>query len=338
MIDVDSFKDVNDRYGHDVGDKVLRELAGQLCDETAPGDLVGRYGGDEFLWALCRYDSLTIFSAVERLKLRIEGMRFSGTLPDAVITFSAGISPISMSSSRGQVLHDADIALYKAKSDGRNRVVSCDALREIASATDADLDLQNFENKTRVLQERVTAAIAAMGRRLVSTARADANSDALTLLNNRRYFDRGIARECELVRRHGRPLAIALLDIDHFHDVNASYGWVTGDIVLKFFAELAENEIRAVDWIARYGGEEFIVVMPDTVVTEAERVADRIRRRLEESKVTCADGRELSVTVSIGIARFVPEEMADPQALVQAASLALIQAKQSGRNRVAVHG
>jgi two-component system cell cycle response regulator len=174
-----------------------------------------------------------------------------------------------------------------------------------------------------------------MGRNLVEAARREANQDALTQLHNRRYFDARLSREVETAHKHGRALAIALVDLDHFHDVNAGFGYPSGDQVLRRFAEIARHGVRLTDWLARYGGEEFCLVMPDTDLDTAARVAERVRAQVAAADIRALDQRRVELTVSIGVAALAaPAD--SPLSLVQRASEAVLAAKQTGRNRLVV--
>jgi two-component system cell cycle response regulator len=249
------------------------------------------------------------------------------------LTVSAGLTFMNSQISPEELLRQADIAMYQAKGSGRKKLVLYENLRESATPEDGDLYLQHFENVTRVVTERVTNLVTQMGRRLVESALREANQDALTQVNNRRYFNARILREVESAKKHQRKLTIALMDIDHFHDVNLTFGWPTGDEVLRGFAETANKSIRIVDWLARYGGEEFCLVMPDTDLETGVHVAERIRRSVEVSDMKSIDKRRVPVTVSIGVAQLTPD-IGDPIGLAQKASDALLEAKKSGRNRV----
>lgn len=159
-------------------------------------------------------------------------------------------------------------------------------------------------------------------------------TDQLTGLHNRRYM----ASQLEaLVRRAGRggePVASLLIDIDHFKKINDGYGHDVGDEVLREFAVRLASNVRAVDLPCRYGGEEFVVVMPDTSIIDAERIAERIRLHVAGSPFRVMGGAELlSVTISIGVA--ATNGPADrPEALLKRADEAVYEAKAGGRNRV----
>lgn len=160
-----------------------------------------------------------------------------------------------------------------------------------------------------------------------------ATHDILTGLYNRKIFEQKIIHELTRSARYDHSLSVFMLDIDHFKEVNDTYGHQVGDTVLQSFAGLAEHAIRKTDDIARYGGEEFIIILPETVLTEAEELAERLRRQVAELVITIEDGRTIGITVSIGVANF-PQHARTWQELVNAADQAMYAAKQAGRNQV----
>ena len=159
-------------------------------------------------------------------------------------------------------------------------------------------------------------------------------TDALTGLHNRRYMAGQLQAFVQRAVHGGDPVAILVLDIDHFKAVNDSFGHDAGDEVLREFAVRLATNVRAVDLPCRFGGEEFVVVMPDTALEDAHRIADRIRRDVAASPFRVMDGKEqLTVTVSIGVA--VSLGAGDtPEALLKRADEGVYEAKATGRNRV----
>ncbi len=159
-------------------------------------------------------------------------------------------------------------------------------------------------------------------------------TDELTGLANRRRLMAEIGREVTRSLRTAHPFAILMLDVDRFKSFNDSYGHQAGDFVLKRLAITLRKCVRDVDTVARYGGEEFMVILPETAVTEARQVAERIRATTEADRYSPADGvDELNVTVSIGLALF-PAHGDSLESLIAAADDALYRSKEGGRNRV----
>ena len=156
--------------------------------------------------------------------------------------------------------------------------------------------------------------------------------DGLTQVNNKRYMDEFLDREFSRSRRHGRDLALVMFDIDEFKQVNDSYGHLAGDHVLQELAGLIRPRIRRHELLARLGGDEFIVVLPETTLESALRLAEAIRAMVGQYPFVF-DEQPIAVTVSLGVAELTPamERLED---LVRAADEALYRAKHAGRNTV----
>ena len=162
-------------------------------------------------------------------------------------------------------------------------------------------------------------------------------TDQLTGLHNRRYMQGRLDALMRRAAAGGEPVACLVIDIDHFKNVNDSLGHAVGDEVLREFAVRLASNVRAIDLPVRFGGEEFVVVMPDTSIEVARRIAERIRLHVAGSPFRVLDGEELlTVTISIGVAASLgPDDT--PQALLQRADEAMYAAKSAGRNRVIAH-
>lgn len=155
-----------------------------------------------------------------------------------------------------------------------------------------------------------------------------ATLDTLTKVSNRFEFDKSLEHSLSVSRRYDRPLSILLLDIDHFKLINDKYGHLTGDNVLKAFSALLCAQIRNSDLVARWGGEEFMILLPDTSLASAVKMAEALRQRIEVHIFETVT----SVTCSIGVAEFNRLEIADD--LLSRVDERLYAAKNGGRNRV----
>lgn len=159
--------------------------------------------------------------------------------------------------------------------------------------------------------------------------------DALTGLYNRRYFERRLREESAHARRHKRPFALIVIDIDHFKLVNDTYGHEDGDRVLCHVAELIESSLREDDVACRYGGEEFVVLLRATPGLAARVVANRLRATVAGKGITLGTKDELRhVTLSGGVAAADERNGYDAENIVDRADKALYRAKRAGRNRV----
>ncbi len=180
------------------------------------------------------------------------------------------------------------------------------------------------------------AAQAVENARLHAQVDREARTDALTGLLNRRVFERRLDEEQRRAQRYGKPYALMMIDIDHFKSINDSYGHPAGDAVLKAVGRVLMEQFRDVDVIARYGGEEFAVILPEISGVTAKAVAERVRRAIATTPFALPDGREIGVTVSIGVSCY-PNCAADATAAVGTADQALYTAKQAGRNRALLY-
>jgi diguanylate cyclase (GGDEF)-like protein len=166
-----------------------------------------------------------------------------------------------------------------------------------------------------------------------------ATYEGLTGLLRREAILEQLDRELERALRYGRPLTIAMADLDHFKDVNDRHGHLAGDSLLRRMSQILAGGLRSTDWIGRYGGEEFLLVLPETGMEGAAAVAEKIRDRVQSTLVPLDDGTPVHVTISIGLASL--EEVAGrapgkvtARDLIAAADRSLYAAKNAGRNRV----
>lgn len=159
-----------------------------------------------------------------------------------------------------------------------------------------------------------------------------ATHDQLTGLANRRLLQERFALEMARRRRDNRPLAMLVIDVDHFKQVNDSHGHLVGDACLRGLAALLNESVRATDLVARFGGEEFLVLMPETDAAGAAVIARKLADRARETAI--ADSPRVCVTLSIGIAVAAAGEDPDLDRLIHHADLAVYEAKRQGRDRV----
>jgi diguanylate cyclase (GGDEF)-like protein len=155
-------------------------------------------------------------------------------------------------------------------------------------------------------------------------------TDPLTGLLNRRYIEERLAEEINRADRSGAPVTFMMLDVDEFKSYNDKYGHPAGDEALELIGQILRENLRGADVAARYGGEEFSVLLPETSIDEAEAIAERIRRHVEETKFP-----KRRVTVSIGIAT-LSGSVNSAELLKKASDRALYKAKDSGRNNVKI--
>jgi diguanylate cyclase (GGDEF)-like protein len=181
-------------------------------------------------------------------------------------------------------------------------------------------------------------ALALERYRFIAMVQRQASIDDLTGLYNHRFLVDYLGQQVALAERLNTPLAVLVLDLDHFKRVNDTHGHPVGDVVLTSFAHTLTNSIRRADLAARYGGEEFIVVMSNTSASDARRVGEKTRAAVEASVVPVDSGAQaVTLTVSVGGAAY-PDDTTTAQELLATADAALYDAKHGGRNRVCMAG
>ena len=168
-----------------------------------------------------------------------------------------------------------------------------------------------------------------------------ATLDALTGFNNRRQLEERIKQEVSSAKRQKRNLCAIMTDVDFFKSANDTYGHAVGDLVLKTIARVIKMQLRDYDIAGRYGGEEFSIILPYTKLSEAQMVAERLRKAVEKTKIDISKvnsdvtEKNIGVTISLGVAEYSLDD--DENTLLQKADKALYKAKENGRNRVEIY-
>ena len=272
----------------------------------------------------------------------------ASTNAELYITYIApqqtGRDPLSdLPDQLGGLIESAQQFLNTAVSDNQNHIK---ALGEVSSeaATAADprpiiAKLVDELSKATQRASALEASFAATSEELDSirdslkAAEQRSNTDALTGLANRHSMDEFLRLAQIAAMEKDEALSVFLIDIDHFKKFNDDYGHQVGDQVLRLVGKVLQEGVREVDLAARYGGEELIAVLPGADLECCSQVAERVRRRIAEARLTRrATGKEIgSITVSIGVAQFRLAESAE--AMIERCDRGLYQAKRLGRNR-----
>ncbi len=286
-VDLDQFKSVNDRLGHDRGDRVLKAFAACLTAALPGGAEAWRVGGDEFMAMIPGSLTPSLQEAIGRLARPELDPEEAGAEFGAV-TASVGVT-LGRKRRLDAVVGEVDVAVFVAKLRGRRQVVAYDA--------GAAQELENYRAHGEALYELEEA-----NRRL----HAEARTDALTGLANRR----ALAEVEPLVV--GNPgsrwatCAVLFIDVDHFGRYNHLYGDKAGDAALRTIAATLQASARDTDLVYRKGGEEFVVVLPCTDFPVALVVAERMRKKIAQLGIAHADGgpdKQITVLVSVGVVR-----------------------------------
>jgi len=203
--------------------------------------------------------------------------------------------------------------------------------------------LRHMNLKTQRMQqemnERLESRVAERTSELEQVNRqleALSSTDGLTGVFNRRYFDTRLAEETARTRRQG-PMALIMIDVDHFKAFNDDFGHLAGDACLRQLADMLTAIVRReTDIVTRYGGEEFAIILPYTDADGARHLAESLRSKVEGEMKFTWDGKAIPVTVSIGLATIPSGSRVEPDEVIAAADEALYSSKQAGRNRVTV--
>jgi diguanylate cyclase (GGDEF)-like protein/PAS domain S-box-containing protein len=194
---------------------------------------------------------------------------------------------------------------------------------------------RSFSQDELLLAESVgrQVAVALENARLFREVQLLAQTDSLTGVDSRSHLFTLAEHEFNYARRYNTEVALIMLDIDHFKEVNDTFGHSWGDVVLKQIAGVLRKTLRKVDRVGRYGGEEFIILLPATGLEETCPVAERIRQQIEALRIETEQG-DIQVTVSLGAVEVDLKKDKDVEDLVRRADTALYAAKKAGRNRV----
>lgn len=209
----------------------------------------------------------------------------------------------------------------------------------LTQAFDAGADdyvTKPFDREELLARLRVGKRILQLQASMLETERQlreIADRDGLTDLLNRRALDARLSEAFSYFRRRGRPLSIALLDLDHFKRVNDDFGHPAGDAVLRETARRVPEAVRGYDTLGRYGGEEFLLILPDTVAWSARLVAERVRQVIGQTPVVHED-RIIKISGSVGVVTVGVGFQGELHQVVAAADGALYEAKRRGRDRV----
>ncbi len=204
------------------------------------------------------------------------------------------------------------------------------ALRESEARNLALVAQYNRELEQQIAER--TAELSEMNRNLLQLSEID----GLTGIANRRKLDIELDKEWRRAIREKRPLALLMIDIDHFKEYNDQYGHPAGDRCLQLVAEVLNSLIqRSGELVARYGGEEFVILLPGHTIQTAREVAEKIRYAIQSKQIRHPRNASLPVvTISIGVTSTVPDQDKEPSTLLNQADACLYQAKHEGRNRV----
>ncbi|KFI06517.1 bifunctional diguanylate cyclase/phosphodiesterase [Massilia sp. BSC265] len=323
LFDIDFFKRINDTYGHAAGDLVLRRFAAAVQGQIRGTDAFGRYGGEEFLLMLPETSAPDALVLAERVRRVIAGLRCADKGSDITLTVSVGVAEYRIGEAMAQAIARADEALYVAKSLGRNRVQCHDDDERLPVVPRQEA--QRGGRQGEGVGPRVSAA------RLLDGAQCD----QLTGLLNRNLLRDRLRHAMDRANRNRRLVALLLLNINGFKEINDELGYEAGDELLTRAGTEIRRCLRDSDTVARWGGDEFIALLEDlSFESDAQVVAEKILDRF--GLPLSVAGRECFVTLAVGVALY-PAADCGLDALLKRADTAMRGAKRWGENSVQVY-
>lgn len=233
---------------------------------------------------------------------------------------------------------DAFDAAFAQVIDGQQGEAECTLMTRHGDHRHVVIQASGYRQQGRFVYSRATVFDLTERKRLEEKLRAQAMTDPLTGVFNRRYLQSQASIEMSRGLRHDTPLSLIAIDIDHFKRINDEYGHDAGDEVLKRFTTVVSGLLRQEDLLCRVGGEEFAILLPNTAIPQAQQIAERIRATIDATQVTITHegGQQtLHITASFGVTHVSPRASTLKTALHRA-DTGLYQAKQEGRNRIVV--
>jgi len=285
-------------------------------------DLAVRNTMNEYIIA-AGYQSDAVSCAEEALEM-LQNKSFHVVITDIILPVMGGLE-LTKTIKKDQ---DCDVIVMTGYSDDYSyeeaiNIGASDFVIKPVRLEELLLRLKRVLKERNLTNERI---------RMMEKLQKLAVTDGLTKLYNSRSFYSQLETEVDRFNRYKHPLALLLLDLDHFKDYNDTYGHLEGDKVLVRFSQIIKTCLRANDTAYRYGGEEFTVILPETGGDEAGLVAQRIRAALETERFSPINGKGVKITISIGVTEYQTKE--ELSTFIQRADRAMYRSKQKGRNLV----
>ena len=335
MVDLDHFKLVNDNYGHSTGDEVIKLLAEILKKNARKEDLVARYGGEEFCMVFPGMSVEMTAQVGERIRLRMKDESTRRFQDGPRVTASIGVAGmLDKPTDPGNLTHLADEALYEAKENGRNRVVTRESISDevkaevpletiVAEAKEEEEDVANLQQRITELED--------IASNFSSELEYSQSYDSLTGLPNQVLFYDRIHQSIERGCRHDQLVSVLIIDIEMFSQINASLGRSGGDELLKQVANRLNSIVRKTDGVSRlsvsrFAGDEFALLLND--LPEKEQVTWAVKRILEIiNQPVEIEGNTVYLTCHVGVSIY-PTDADSVEALLNNA----MSAKQYSKN------
>ena len=323
MLDVDFFKKFNDKYGHQAGDEVLKGVAQTLKQTMREMDFVARYGGEEFAAVLPVTNEREAIFAAERIRTAIESAVYSHDGVELRVTCSMGVAQVLEDNAATEIIKRADAALYQSKSAGRNCVHFHDG-RQVQPA--AGRNLGDAASTAPPSNSQLNQQPAVMSPPTVTPEEPVAEQDA--------GFHADLRRRVAESRKFHVPLALLMIEIDHFSDLGEKFGLPISELAYDTMEDFLRVVMQEMDVASRRGNGQFAIMMPATDLENAVTVAERLRIAVEGHTMQ-VKGVPLRLTLSAGMAEV--NEHDDTTTLTRRASAALFAARNGGGNCTYTH-
>lgn len=285
------------------------------------GEIAGRnwQGLRDFLTQLRQQEKAYVTSNFKEIRHVLGD--FIDTLGKVIVEGQEDQTEIGAQLNRLKTVVESDASLDAIKREAMRAIDTIGHVTEERQRTQHEA-LSQLTNKIKSMRAELSAA------------RREMELDPLTRLYNRKAFDQQLLRTVEFNKLSGQPACLLMADLDHFKQINDSFGHLAGDLVLRKFADCCAQAFpRRSDFVARYGGEEFVVILQEASVEVATMLGERLLQAVRDMRVPF-EGREIRVTVSIGIAELNLQD--DSSGWLRQADSALYRAKQGGRDRLAL--
>jgi len=353
MLDVDHFKTLNDTYGHQTGDDVLRGLGMILRQYSLETDVAARYGGEEFAIVLPGTSPEKTLENAERIRLAVESADLTGREKGTQVTVSMGVAMSKVGETATSLIKRADTALYAAKKAGRNRIYEHkanastpaeittlpeNALAAAHSHSHPETNIQHADTTRRTTETTEPVADDARSPQSGTQPEACTKTNAIGVSGavafDRTQFQPLLDMKIAAWKRGGTSPCVMLIHIDN---QNLPRKYSTGavlDLMRQATAQFLNATLRDMDFLSQYDPTTFAAVLPETSVTDATTVGERLRAAVETSQLT-VDNRPLRFTVSIGVSQAADGD--DAASLMEHVEDARHAAEAAGGNQLYLH-
>ncbi len=313
LIDVDRFKQVNDKHGHQAGDQVLQRVAAALVSALPDAQLVARYGGEEFAAILPGATLAEARQAAEKARQAVESQVIDLGIQKLKVTISSGLVAALPEDDVDTFLRRADTALYASKEAGRNCTHAHDGQQLLRVGGGESADARR-------------PVVSQVPQRAAEHVSSDARIDGLTGLPNRRAFSEQLRTEIGQSTA-ADDLSLLLLDVDQLEKINQRFGHTLGDVMLRAVSQILRTATTSGTFAARFEGATFAVLLAGAGIETAVLIAERLRMAMSLCRLR-AGANELRFTVSTGVSAALPGD--DSVALIKRATTALLISKRAG--------